>query len=230
MKITLTPENCNFENPFIIEECMDSQLRFEISFENHIPTAQSKEKVKQQLLSTLSRTLQQFKWIIFGPVWVELEWYIDSADRQETDAVGDLDNITKPLLDTFCGIEGLMIDDSQIKSLDTRWFAKNGQQPHSFVKMNVRYLNEEVFFKEKLWLIQYNNAMCFPIDLDPTITSDLKKIKIFAKAKRAKRTSASTFKSIGLNLDFVLISSQKDFHRTRLSKIPQQRIFKLPDS
>ena len=89
-------------------------------------------------------------------------------------------------------------------------------------------MNEDVVEKAKAYFVQYSGPMCFAIDLNPHDTEQRKAIELFAEAKLLQRGLSSALQhQHGFDLRFPLVASQKDFHRTRLSKIPSSRIFNL---
>ncbi|NSL91152.1 RusA family crossover junction endodeoxyribonuclease [Chitinophaga sp. Mgbs1] len=227
MNINIKTGNCDYKIPAVFPESLDSEITIEIRFPEHIPTDQSRKEVKESIINLIKSALQQFEWLCFGPLWIELTWFLQADDRQESDATGDLDNITKPVLDALSGLDGIMVDDTQIKSIYTRWLAKNSALPEQFLSINIRMLNDETISKDKVHFIQYHGPMCFVIDLNPAVPEELRGIKLFADAKRHQRQTASQMRKTGMDVGLVLIASQKDFHRTRLRNIPADRIYKL---
>lgn len=229
MNLTLKTENCSYDNPCLTDLSSASKVMLSISFPNQIPTSQSKDKVKKTIIKLIQDELTKFKWISFGAVWIELTWFLDSADRQESTAIGDLDNITKPILDALNGFSGIIVDDTQTKSIYTRWLAKRESIQEHILEISIEIINDDVLEKERAYFIQYFNAMCFIIDLNPYDENELKAIKLFASAKRLQRGLATNIKAAGAEGMGLLIGSQKDFHRTRLSGVPNSRIFQLPE-
>ncbi|WP_367209305.1 RusA family crossover junction endodeoxyribonuclease [Sphingobacterium sp. R2] len=228
MDINLQFRNCDKKNAHPDPYSVDGEVLLDISFSDNIPTVQSRNHVKDQMVTVIQQQLSQIAWIAIGPVWVELTWYIDAAHRQETDVVGDLDNISKQVIDSLTGLGGLFVDDSQMKTFNSCWLAKNQSFSGQRLSISVRFLSDETLLKDIVFFIQYNEAMCFAIDLNPNVESELKAIKLFAKAKMAQRnTSRVLQEEHNVDLRFELIASQKDFHRTRLRSIPAERIFRL---
>lgn len=117
--ITLTAktDNCDTENFYKVEASVNSEIELRIEFDRII-SIQSKKEARKELYSPIQGELAKFKWICVGPVNVEFNWHLHGTQRQETDKVGDFDNITKPILDALTGASGLLVDDSQI-SLST---------------------------------------------------------------------------------------------------------------
>lgn len=180
------------------------------------------------MIISIQQAISNVDWIAIGPVWIELVWYIDAVHRQETDVVGDLDNISKQVIDSLTGLGGLFVDDSQMKSFNSCWLAKNQSFSGHRLSISIRFLSDETLLKDKLYFIQYNEAMCFAINLDPNVKEDHDVIKLFASSKMAHRDPAKLFQEEHqVDMGFILIASQKDFHRTRFRSIPPERIFRL---
>lgn len=228
MDINLQFRNCNNHEAHPDPYSVEGEVTINITFPDKIPTIQSRNQVKQQMAKAIQQQLSQVVWIAIGPVWVDLTWYLDAADRQETDVVGDLDNISKQIIDSLTGLGGLFVDDSQMKSFNSCWLAKNHTISGQRLSISVRFLSDETLLKEKLFFIQYNDAMCFAIDLDPKVEAELRAIKLFASGKMVYRDASDELsEKYNVNMRFPLIASQKDFHRTRLRSIPPERIFRL---
>jgi len=228
MEVNLTFRNCDDQNANPDPYSVEGEVLINIAFPDKIPTVQSRNQVKQEMAAVMQQAMSKVAWIAIGPVWVELTWYIDAAHRQETDVVGDLDNISKQVVDSLTGLGGLFVDDSQMKSFSSCWLAKNQSFAGQRLSISVRFLSDETLLKDKLFFIQYSEAMCFAIDLDPNVESELKAIKLFAEAKMVYRDTSRIFQEQhNVDLRFELIASQKDFHRTRLRSIPAERIFRL---
>lgn len=225
--ITLDFKNCSPSDPNPDPYSIDGEVILSITFPKHIPTVQSRNEVKERMTELIKTELARIEWLIYGPIFLRLGWFLDSTDRQELDSSGDLDNITKQLIDSLAGLNGVFIDDSQTKSISTEWITKNSSVPNT-LHLSIGFLSEETVRKDKVYFIQYANAMSFVIELNPNNTIELEKIKLFAEAKKSLRNASDVFSNV-LNTDVrsMLVGSQKDFHMTRLGNIPNNRKFKL---
>ncbi|MEK2607954.1 RusA family crossover junction endodeoxyribonuclease [Pseudomonas shirazensis] len=126
VRIFIKTSNCDQDNHYLIEQMATASVGLELHFDEIVST-QSRLERKRELTQVIQRELSQFKWLISGSVRIEFAWYLHSTQRQETDKVGDLDNITKPILDSLTGPDGILIDDSQIGSVNTFWMSRNEQ-------------------------------------------------------------------------------------------------------
>ncbi|MES2458777.1 MAG: hypothetical protein V4594_24700 [Bacteroidota bacterium] len=227
VEITINFKNCGYIDAHPDPYSVDGEVILNITFPNHIPTIQSRIEVKERMISTIHQELVKIDWLIYGSIFLRLGWFLDSADRQELDASGDLDNITKQLIDSLTGLDGIFVDDSQMKSITTEWIQRKSGIPNT-LSLSIGFLSEETVKKDKVYFIQYAHAMSFVAELNPYVTSDLEEIKIFAEAKKSMRNTSKIFSDVfNVDVKSMLIGSQKDFHMTRLGKIPNSRKFKL---
>lgn len=216
MSIEIKTDNCCQDNYYLIEEAAMSELNIKLSFEK-VVTMQSKNKRQLELCDFIQAELKKFKWIIAGSVQIELIWYLNSIERQETDKVGDLDNITKPILDSLVGINGILIDDAQIGSIHTFWQSRNDQVEDNVLYIKLSFNNDECLWKNGLVFIQYSKAICVPFNVDFSCLKSMYGARSVIKSRIKQRKAAGLIKQLGSNVDRFLVQSSWDFHRTRLS-------------
>lgn len=226
MQITIETENCDFDNFYLIEESADSVVKIKLD----IPTIISRQSRKQtvdNLIGLIHQELSKFQWIIVGSILVDFIWYLNAVERQETDKIGDLDNISKPIQDALSGINGIIVDDSQIGGLYTYWQSRNNLTQDNILYINIKFNNDFVLFKKNLKFIQYNNAICLPLNIDTTNMKDLIVAKIIIKSRLRLRKAANKIKMLGSDIDRYFVCSEYDFHRTRLNGFPNSQILTL---
>jgi Holliday junction resolvase RusA-like endonuclease len=224
MKISIKSRNCDFDNHYLIEESADSSIEIEFEF-NRIVTVQSKKAIQDSLIQNISTELKNFKWLILGKIQIEIHWFISSVEKQETDKIGDLDNITKPILDTLVGENGILIDDSQINSIHSTWTTKNALRKDNIVKLTVYFNNDYTIFKDNLYFLQTSKVVYTPLNFSIDNNEELKAIKFFIEALKMKRDVSETFKKKYMtNVDQYLVYSEYEFHRTRLNGFDKNKI------
>lgn len=216
MKITITTENCDRDNEYLIEESADSVIHIKMEF-SLIVTSQSRKVLIDQLKLAIQSELSKFKWIIVGSLLVDIVWYLNALERQETDKVGDIDNITKPIQDALCGPNGIMIDDSQIGGLYSYWMSRNDLLVDNVVIITIKFNNDFVVQKDRLFFVQYSGPICLPFNTDFSNTLELAWLKVAVKHKQKMRILANMASSEGLRGHEILVLSQYDFHRTRIN-------------
>lgn len=157
MKIQVETVNCTLHKYYDIEEFADSQIKITLRFDKII-SRQSRKASIDQLSALIKSELSQFKWIIVGSILVDLTWYLNAVERQETDKIGDIDNITKPIIDSLSGEKGIFIDDSQINGLYSSWMTRNDIYEDNVLVIQIKFNNDYVLYKENLKFVQYSNA------------------------------------------------------------------------
>jgi hypothetical protein len=226
MQITIETENCDFQNFYCIEESADSSIKIRLDFQT-IVSRQSRKEVIDGLIKLIHRELNKFEWIIIGSVVVDFLWYLNAVERQETDKVGDLDNISKPIQDALLGPSGILVDDSQIGGLYTYWQSRNNLVADNILYITIKFNNDYVLLKKDLKFIQYNKAICLPVNIETTSIHDLILAKILIKSRLQSRKAAKKIKLKGADVDRYFVCSEYDFHRTRLNAFPTNQIMTL---
>ena len=226
MQIKIETENCDFENHYLIEESADSVIKIRLDFPV-IVSRQSRKEVVDKLIALIRRELSKFKWIIIGSVVVDLLWYLNATERQETDKVGDLDNISKPIQDALLGPDGILVDDAQIGGLYTYWQSRNNLYTDNILYVTVKFNNDYVLLKENLKFIQYAKAICLPLNIDERSLDDIIVAKVLIKSRLIYRKTADNIKLKGGDVDRYFVCSEYDFHRTRLNAFPANQIITI---
>lgn len=226
MKIQVETINCNHQQYYEIEELADSQIKITLKFDKIISRQSRKDNINK--LSTLIKSeLSKFKWLIVGSILVDLTWYLNAVERQETDKIGDIDNITKPIIDSLSGEDGIFVDDSQIGGLYSYWLTRNDIKEDNILLIQIKFNNDYVLYKDNLKFIQYSNATCLPLNLDLNSKKDLLVAKIMIGSRNKLRKAASIFKMKGTNVDNYFVCSEYEFHRTRLSGFNSKSILTI---
>ncbi|MGN2433001.1 RusA family crossover junction endodeoxyribonuclease [Pseudomonas syringae] len=226
LHISVKTSNCDQDNQYLIEEMATASVSLELHFDEIVST-QSRSERKQELTQAIQRELSQFKWLISGSVQIEFVWYLHSIQRQETDKVGDIDNITKPILDALTGPDGILIDDSQIGSVHTFWMSRNEQLSYSVLRLSIQFSNDDCLDKHNLVFIQYWNAMCVALNVDFTDQKSIFGALFVVRARKIYRSMASWFRETGTDADRFLIQSTWEFHRTRVGGFPRECVLSM---
>ena len=150
-----------------------------------------------------------------------------SIERQETDKVGDIDNITKPILDALTGPYGILIDDSQIGSVHTFWMSRNEQVTYSVLRLDIQFSNDDCLDKHNLVFIQYWNAICIALNVDFTDHKSVFGALLVVRMRKWHRHMACWFRDAGASADQFLIQSTWDFHRTRVGGFPRECVLSM---
>lgn len=223
MRISVRTRNCDLQRWYLIEESADSEVELKIEFDQ-IVSVQSRNEKKTEICAAIQDELSKFEWLVVGGVNVEFLWYLHGVERQETDKVGDIDNITKPILDALTGANGILLDDSQIGSLHTFWQSRNENTLFNVLYLRISINNDTCLCKEKLYFIQYSGPVCLPINIDFNDPKSIVMVLVSLNVRRKQRLAAERIKRIGANVDRMLINSDWDIHRTRLNGFDKNHI------
>lgn len=223
MRIQLETENCDYSNPFLADFSADSTIKIRLEIPN-LPNIQARKKVRDDVCKLIRTELSKFQWLITGSVTVDFIWYLHAIDRQETDKVGDLDNISKPIQDALTGPAGILIDDAQIRGLYISWMTRNNFVQDNVLQLVIKYNNDFTVNKKNLMFIQYAGSICLPVNYNTSDLKDLFAVQLLIKNRLKLRKVAQRLKTVGANVDRYLVFSEFDFHRTRLNDFPKSQI------
>jgi Holliday junction resolvase RusA-like endonuclease len=226
MRITLSTSNCNSERWYFIEESANSEIEIKLEIDKII-SVQSRNNRKVEICEAIQDELSKFKWIVAGSVNVEFLWYLNGVERQETDKVGDIDNITKPILDSLTGERGILIDDSQIGSLHTFWQSRNESIAFNVLYLRISINNDYCLLKENLYFIQYSGPVCVPINIDFSDPTSILFALGLLWARRKHRQCAEKIKKVGCDADRSLVYSEWDIHKTRLHGFDKNQVLSV---
>lgn len=228
IKMTLRTDNCDPTSCYKLETLATAHLEFWLEFDR-IVSVQSQKASRDALRSEIEEQLRLFEWMCAGTVSIELLWYLHGTQRQETDKVGDIDNITKPIIDALTGEAGLLIDDSQIGSLHTSWNSRNHHTKGDALYIRVEFNNDECLRKDHLIFVQYAGPVCVALEVNFSSIKDMLGALLIIRNRRMHRRFAARARSLGENLDRALVVSAWDYHRTRLGGFSKDRILSIAD-
>jgi Holliday junction resolvase RusA-like endonuclease len=226
--LTLLTSNCDSFSSFKVEESADSQVEIRIEFDR-IVSIQSQKQARDEIRSAIQEKLSSFEWICAGRVNLELLWYLHGPQRQETDKIGDIDNITKPIIDSLTGHQGLLIDDSQIGSIYSFWNSRNHLTQKDCLYIKLNFNNDECLRKENLIFVRYAEAVCLPLNVGFTDVREMIGALALISIRLRNRRAAKRLKRLGADLDRLLVVSSWDIHRTRLNGFSGSAIYTLSD-
>ena len=190
----------------------------ELLFELNVApvSVQSKSAAKKLFEAEVRKLTRPLTYILTGDVSVEVEWLVHERARYESDASPDVDNVIKPLLDSFAGVDGLLIDDCQIRSVGVSWidWTRSDQQ----LRISFRYQPDEWTRRSGLQFVNVGGALCLPYESNiPTHALKLRiehYDRMFEMSKRLEALTGDHY------LSRVVLPVQRLFHRTRIHGFP----------
>lgn len=128
---------------------------------------QSRGSRKANVSSAIRDITSQIDAILTSDIQVEIAWYINEAERYETDRSADADNIIKPIIDALAGPAGIIVNDCQVQSVTCYWLDRFGSPEH--VDIQLKYRPDALFFrKEAILFVRIRHGLCLPISSDLT--------------------------------------------------------------
>jgi Holliday junction resolvase RusA-like endonuclease len=181
---------------------------------------QSKKEARLAFERVIRDKTRKFKYLLSGDVTVEITLQVHQRDRYESDASPDLDNFLKPILDSLCGAEGLLIDDCQVASLGIDWIS--WVRDDTRLEIRIRFIETDYVNKEGLLFVQVEGALCMPVDTSLPVHAQ--RILLYLMRLQFRRRKLLG----GLGADYYASSSilpiQRRFHRTRLKSFSVKNI------
>lgn len=216
--ITTHFENCSYNAYYDEIGLATSKLIFVITSANFATMQSSKEKIKE-LRTAIIRELSKFKWIIYGDVNLDFTWYFSSIRKKETDAIGDLDNLMKPIIDSFAGTNGIFIDDSQIGSIHELWMSKDvSDSEDSVLRVEINFNNDDCVINTNVKFVELEKGKYALYCFDDSDKNTLMKILIQWHIEKKFRKYMDKQISIDPNLGLYKTGFNV-FHTSRLNGI-----------
>ncbi|HAS6887689.1 TPA: RusA family crossover junction endodeoxyribonuclease, partial [Vibrio parahaemolyticus] len=133
--------------------------------------------------------------------------------RYETSTSADIDNIIKPLLDAFCGPEGIMIDDNQVQSVTCNWIDYHNTEKERLV-VTVKYIPDDIVIKEGLFFVDVGDNLYMP--LFDYLTPEIKKLMLSMYEKMVDARNQMMEAGLDYYSTKGIMSVQRVFHKGRL--------------
>lgn len=124
---------------------------------------QADAKRRQLIRDAIQPAVRSNEYLLSGDVQIEIDWLIHERERYEADSSPDVDNVIKPMLDSLCGPEGLLIDDCQVQALDCRWI--DWTRDNQRVTFHIRFFPDEWVLKDRLVLVHAGRNLYLPLNL-----------------------------------------------------------------
>ena len=108
-------------------------------------------------------------WVCTEDIGIVIEWKINDRERYENPGTPDIDNILKPILDSLCGPEGVLVDDCQVVSLSVTCLGGWVHGSNSFdLKLTLpnegMYENNACIPKDEIQMVNIGKNLYLPIN------------------------------------------------------------------
>lgn len=221
MKLEIICQNCNQNEHSINGHNVTSSISLSFELEK-VVSIQSPNQLLKSLKEKIREQLSVYSWINCGDIQIEITWYISDFHKRETDKIGDLDNITKPIIDSLAGKRGIFVDDSQITVIETKWFRKDSLLSYTPLYINILMNNEFSLNKKNLYFVEYMDSMCFPINIEIDKIRNILSLNKLIDFKRSQKTNMKKLLKSNPNSYFSYFFP--DFHKSRLNGFSNEKI------
>ena len=82
---------------------------------------QNSNEKKLAMRKQIQMVTERSPFLVTGPVFVSIDYYCSNIKRLKNHGAYDLDNIVKPLLDSLSGVNGILLDDTQVERVTVNW-------------------------------------------------------------------------------------------------------------
>ncbi|MEH6624734.1 RusA family crossover junction endodeoxyribonuclease [Dietzia maris] len=151
---------------------LEPQIEIDIHVE---PVRHKSNKKYRDFVHALRAAIAPQAWQKFiGEVQVQWTLYQDERLRYDTDKIADLDNLVKGLNDAIKGPHGILVDDSQIQSLNVSWLPRfSDSEPH--IRLRVDGGPGMLAMREPIRFYEMSDGRFYPLQAYP-IGSDLEHV------------------------------------------------------
>ena len=125
-------------------------------------SSQSPSRKKADIVNAIRTVVSPIKYLLSSDVSIKITWFINEDERYESDKAPDVDNIVKPILDTLCGANGILIDDCQAQYVSVHWVDRYTDAEH--LQIEISYEPDAFFCKENIAFVQIEPALCMPFN------------------------------------------------------------------
>lgn len=140
----------------------DAVGKLEITLAADPASLQSKKSSREVFDAAMTAELAKYDFLIDWQLSITVDWYGSPRRRWETDELPDLDNWLKPLIDSITGPDRLLVDDSQIKSIDVAFLEGRAEASHIHITMD--FMPGRSLPKNGFRFVQLTDSpLCFPI-------------------------------------------------------------------
>ena len=185
-----------------------------------VPQRSSSQR-KEDLLSLIRAETRGYDFLFSGDVEVLCEWYASEADRYESDASPDIDNILKPLIDGLCGPDGVLIDDCQVQHISIQWI--DSTAPEELRVSVVPYQQDARLTKGGLVFVHLGRGICCP-GHEATLQVDA--VRQSLKRLKQLRNGEGEFAGLPSEVRLGLMPAQRFF---RISRVKHFTVMELDD-
>lgn len=169
---------------------------------------------KEELTNAIRSALSRLDYVLSGDVSFHFTWQLHEQKRLETSNSSDLDNILKPLIDSCCSINGVLIDDNQLDDIHVQWVNYYDYENDKVIII-FNFNPSEKIAKKGLVFVNIDNDLYLPITKYLNLSE---RTEAFSHLQTQYSTRKSAIEKEGyLRATRRKNKMQRVFHKSRLS-------------
>ncbi len=137
--------------------------RVVITIDKPLATFQGSKKKQLDMLEEIRKQFINCKYMITCDLAVHFTFFVNERTRYETHLSQDVDNVIKRALDAICGPHGILINDTQVQYVTSKWIDDEVSSTDS----EIIIVPDEYSFieKDKLTFVKFHNNLCIPLSI-----------------------------------------------------------------
>lgn len=177
---------------FSLDSFTNGRLNFEINIQP--VSLQNNTKKKKAFKEKIQEVTRKSEFIITNTVWVYIDYYCSHIRRFKNPGIYDMDNIVKPILDSLCGINGVILDDVLTDRITVNWIDSEEER----IEITAEYPDLSFLKKQDLILLKSPSNWCYPISKTVFKTEGVSKlISIYFNQWESIKTENDYYDCIG---------------------------------
>lgn len=206
-----------FNKQFSKIKCFEGTATLTIDFEmDYLVTVNRRNK---DFFEKVQEKFEEFNWIIAKDISILCVTYLSWSDKNFTDTIPDIENISYSFLKALIGFKGLFIDSSQYKDSSNYFIEKTESYKKHLTRILINLKYTDIIRKEDLIFVRCYQKLCHPINKNKLYELDgfLKEISV-AKFP-PKLNEVSNFHSNKHKKYYSIASIHRNFPKSLISTI-----------
>lgn len=199
----------------------DEVYEIDLCFELEPASVQSSRRKKDKFAAVVREAASKYPFLIVDDVRLTIEWVMNEQSRYESDRKADIDNIIKPLFDSLCGPDGLLVDDTLIQSYYCGWLdhtLDNDVLHVRIASVTSESISEVSMDRDSLIFVEVNENLFFP--LDDSLSGEIRRVMLEAIVARFPMRDRIHELTGSYDIAKRIMPVQRIFHKSRVVRFP----------
>lgn len=134
-----------------------------INIDKPLATFQGNRVKQTDMIKEIRNQLKNCQFLITCDLAVHFTFFVDERIRYETHLSPDVDNVIKRALDAICGPQGILINDTQVQFVTSKWIDDEVTSTDSMIVIEP----DEISFIEKknISFVKFHKNLCIPFSI-----------------------------------------------------------------